>query len=445
MEKNLPNHIDRLFEDALGSFEARPGEEVWEKIGQELDKDKRRSYFPLLRSFSLIAACLLVLGVSMGILFHSERKDELAHTGHGVGSKDKEGEIRPSPGEAGQAGVTREAGPAAVSREAGQAGVSSREAVHAAVAGREAGHAAISREAGHEGVTGSMATTDWFREFGPLRSALSSLHPVPLKSFSAIEGNPALLARRVNGVKKDNPIHLASLPHRWSVSGYFSQELTGYNLAHHESIGARGKEIDKKQTSLYSASGGLLVGYRLTKKWLLQTGLVYSWSRSLGNPSTAYAITDNNGNIKYQLNTISGYGYLPSSSVTGDSVKTGQSSSRLHYLSIPVIASYTFHARRWSFLAGAGVIGNFLTGATVQSRIEGAPVSEHESIVTLYGLKKMNYGLFFKTEAQFAIRSGWSVNLMVTSKNALTAINTNVHYSTYPYYIGLGLGLKHSF
>ena len=46
---------------------------------------------------------------------------------------------------------------------------------------------------------------------------------------------------------------------------------------------------------------------------------------------------------------------------------------------------------------------------------------------------------------QYAIRADWPVNLKLTSKNALTPINTNSSYSTYPYYIGLGLGLRYRF
>jgi hypothetical protein len=63
----------------------------------------------------------------------------------------------------------------------------------------------------------------------------------------------------------------------------------------------------------------------------------------------------------------------------------------------------------------------------------------------MYGLRKINYGLLFKAEAKYAVRAGWSLDLMITSKNALTAINTNANYSTYPYYIGVGLGITHSF
>jgi hypothetical protein len=256
---------------------------------------------------------------------------------------------------------------------------------------------------------------------------------------------PQLLTSHIDNYKKGHPIQLVNRLHRWSISGYFSKELAGYNLADHDSTGAGHKEIDKKYNSLVSASAGILVGYQMTKNWLLQTGLLYSWSSSMGYPTTAYAVTDNNGNTKYLLNTVTGYGYLPSSYPAGDSVKTDQSSSRLHYLSIPVIASYAFHKRRFTFLAGAGLIGDILTGATVTSRIEGAPTPQPESIVTLYGLRKINYGLLFKAEAQYAVRAGWSLDLTITSKNALTAINTNANYSTYPYYIGVGLGITHSF
>ncbi len=189
----------------------------------------------------------------------------------------------------------------------------------------------------------------------------------------------------------------------------------------------------------------MLVGYHLKKRWLLQSGLIYSWSNSISDPTVAYAVTGNNGSTKYQFNTPAGYGFLPSSVATGDSVQTDKSSSRLHYLSIPIIASYIFKTKEFTFLAGAGVIGNILTSAKVATTVEGSSGQQPESIVRLYGLRTINYGLIFKAEMQYAFQSNWSLNLMVTSKNALTSINTNGRYLTYPYYLGLGLGITHSF
>jgi hypothetical protein len=402
MEEHRPDHLDKLFTDSLRSFEDRPANEVWEKIEQELDGDKRRVRFLIFRHIKVVAACLLALSLALGILLHVGRKTDLATV------------TPPSP-------------PAGIHLPH-----SSTPDKYFTVTVPSAPNAAEWRPP-HDGLSALLQS---------LQRTTSRIQPTTPR---AIEGIPQLLNGHVDKYSKGNAIHLVTRLHRWSINGYFSHELAGYNLSDHDSIGAGHKEFDKKETSLVSASAGILVGYQLTKKWLLQTGLLYSWSSSLGEPSTAYAVTDNNGNTKYLLNTIAGYGYLPSTSLAGDSVKTDQSSSRLHYISIPIIASYTFHKRQFTFLAGAGLMGNFLTGATVRSRIEGGSAPQPESIVTLYGLRKITYGLLFKTEVQYAILPDWSLNLIATSKNALTAINTNSHYSTYPYYMGVGLGIKHTF
>jgi hypothetical protein len=407
MEENRPEHIDKLFTDGLQSFEDRPAKEVWEKIEQELDGDKRRVYFPIFRPFNLAAAALIALCIALGILYQAGHKTNVTNL--------------PS---------LRRGRPNETSEQASKP------------ANRQLSYPSTSEKYVAASVLSAPDAREWQPLHDDLSTVMQTLQPTAPHVIAEI---PQLLTGHIDNYKEGHPIHLVNRPHRWSISGYFSQELAGYNLADHDSTGAGHKEIDKKYNSLVSASAGILVGYQLTKNWLLQTGILYSWSSSMGYPTTAYAVTDNNGNTKYLLNTVTGYGYLPSSSPAGDSVKTDQSSSRLHYLSIPVIASYAFHKRRLTFLAGAGFTGDILTGATVTSRIEGAPTPQPESIVTLYGLRKINYGLLFKAEARYAVRAGWSLDLMITSKNALTAINTNANYSTYPYYIGVGLGLTHTF
>jgi hypothetical protein len=420
--------LDKFFTDALQSFEDRPDNEVWEKIEQELDGDKRRVFFPIFRPFSLVAASLIALCIALGILYHAGHKANGPH-------KSEASNYKSSDVDSSTTATTKLPSP-----RQGRTNETAEQTNKPA--NRRLSHPSTSEKYVTASVLSAPDTRDWRPLHYDLSTAMQPLQPAASHTIADI---PQLLTNHVDNYKKGNPIHLVNRPRRWSISGYFSRELAGYNLADHDSTGAGHKEIDKKYNSLVSASAGILVGYQLTKKWLLQTGLLYSWSSSLGDPTTAYAVTDNNGNTKYLLNTVAGYGYLASSSPAGDSVKTDQSSSRLHYISFPVIASYAFYKKRFTFLAGAGLIGNFLTGATVTSRIEGGPTPQPESIVTMYGLRKINYGLLFKAEAQYAVRAGWSLDLMITSKNALTAINTNANYSTYPYYIGVGLGITHTF
>ena len=438
MDRNQQDNVDKLFKDSLQSFQDKPDREVWEKIEQGLDEEKERTYFFGWRTAGLAAAGL-VLFFSLGIWIFWVRP--------GV-----PGGLRQASAKAGEKGIRAAGTEAAGVATPGTGGVEGKPTIGQAgkrvvavikkPAGgsmeQKAGPADLQVEQGEKHAGEEEGTRKRYQE----AVGLAPVHAAPSTAQVDIY---SLLAHRINNLKKASVVHLAGRPNRWSVTGYFAQELAGYNLADHDSTGANGREVDKKETAVFSASGGLLVGYRLTKRWILQSGLIYSWSNSISDPTTAFAVTGNNGATKYQINTPTGYGFLPSSVATGDSVQTDKSSSRLHYLSIPIIASYIFKTKEFTFLAGAGIIGNILTSAKVATSVEGTSGQQPESIVTLYGLRKINYGLIFKTEMQYAFRANWSLNLMVTSKNALTSINSNGRYLTYPYYIGLGLGISHTF
>ena len=432
MDKNQQNSVDKLFKDSLQSFQDKPDREVWEKIEQQLDEEKKRPYFFGWRTSGLVAASLVLLFI-LGIWIYGFRSGAAGHFRQASARADEKGIRAAGPG---TGGGMRAGGVAGMTQPGVAGAVTDRRAIGQAE--QQAGLAGFQVEQGDQSAAGGEGTTKRHDE-------AVGLAPVHAEPSTAGVDVYSLLAHRINNLKKASVVHLARRANRWSVTGYFAQELAGYNLADHDSTAPNGREVDKKETAVFSASGGILAGYRLTKRWILQSGLIYSWSNSISDPTTAYAVTGNNGATKYQFNTPAGYGFLPSSVATGDSVQTDKSSSRLHYLSIPIIASYIFTSKHFTFLTGAGVISNILTSAKVATTIAGTSGQQPESIVTLYGLRKINYGLIFKTEMQYAFRANWSLNLMVTSKNALTSINTNGRYLTYPYYIGLGLGITHTF
>ena len=105
MEENRPDHLDKLFTDALRSFEDRPAKEVWERIEQGLDGDRRRVFFPIFRPFSLVAASLIALCIALGIFYHAGHKTTLAHKSeishdksNGMGSSTVASSNSPLPG-----------------------------------------------------------------------------------------------------------------------------------------------------------------------------------------------------------------------------------------------------------------------------------------------------------------------------------------------------------
>jgi hypothetical protein len=429
MDGNKPDEIDQFFKDSLHSFREKPPEGVWENIEQGLNDDDRRGYLKRMRYFLLASACLIGLCFSLGLLFrpvHSTVRLSSAKTGAGVNAGSVEDGGGKSSGDR-QLGGSGDPG-----RLVGVPGVGRDDRLYGVQGGGEQGHIS--------GAVERTARPAWSVSRQPLLSTPSISEPDP---------DQRLLNDQIGKLKKASRAIAPQLPSRWSVTGYFSKEFAGYNLSDHDSTGANGREIDKKERSVFSASAGIFFGYKLKGNWVIQSGLGYSWSNSIANPTTSYAVKDNNGNIRFQINTVSGYGYLPASTSgttqVGDSVLTDKSHTSLRYLSMPLMVSREFQLKRLRFLAGVGVTASLLTSATLTSKIQGPAYTQQESVVRMYGLEKLNYGVALKTEMQYPLFPGWWIDLMVSFKNTLSPINLHSTLSTYPYNLGIGLGISHSF
>ena len=439
MDANKPNDVDELFRDSLKSHLDGPSDAVWEKIENQLDREDHLFYRARFRLLLRVCAGLLMVIFALGILIFVH-----FNYGHQV-RRMAIGESR-----AGTSGLWADTGG---NRRSGRSDAFADPAT--------SGESIRKDKLIGPGLKGVLNDGD---NIYPLILTRSSNHLSPATSLppaivfqfpepptlSFRLGKNDLPVDPTNDFKKVARPGNSSFLSRLSVTAYFSREFAGYNLSdNNDSTGANGKEIEKKERSVFSASGGVFLDYKVNRSWVIQSGLSYSWSSSILEPSESFAIKDNNGNVQFKVNTVSGYGYLsPSSSVApgvGDSVMMDRAYSNLHYLTIPLIASYRVQLKRFTLLAGAGVSFNFLTSATVGTRILGPPGNHQESVVAMRGLKKINYGVLLKAELQFNINSNWGVNLIPCFKNALSPINIHSDLSTYPYNFGIGLGISHRF
>lgn len=438
MNANKPNDIDELFRDSLQSHIDDPSDAVWGKIENQLDREDNMVYKARFRLLLRVCACLLMVIFALGILI-------LAHFnyGHQISSmairENQEG-ASDLPGKTGgnrRSGKLDDfAGPDTSGEnirknkliDSGLKGISN---------GRDNSYSRIVIGNSNDVSSGTSLPAIVFQ----------SLEPAALSFKLGKNDLPSTLTNELKkAVRSDN----SSFLNRLSVTAYFSREFAGYNLSdNNDSTGANGKEIEKRERSVFSAAGGVFLNYKLNRRWTIQSGLSYSWSSSILDPSESFAVKDNNGNVQFKVNTVSGYGYLSSSSPVapgvGDSVMTDRVYSNLHYLTIPLIASYTTSFKKFTLLAGAGVSFNLLTSATVGTRILGSPGDHQESVVAMHGLKKVNYGVLLKAELQYNINSNWGVSLIPCFKNALSPINIHSDLSAYPYNFGLGLGISHRF
>jgi hypothetical protein len=435
MEDNRPDHIDKFFKDGLQPLRQKPSKTVWENIEVELDKDDRRFFIVRLRMALLIAAALLVLVGGGELYFHKAANNALVTR------------YKPLPGSwkkkmsNDSAGATVSARGSSESAR-GSTGSARESPPRPVVARRPYGENDQERESiGPADTKGSLPV-------GSSRVDLSLQRVTSGPQPSAIDPTQRLLMEQLARAKKTSLSVALQRPRRWAVTGYYSNEFAGYNLSDQDSIAANGKEIDKKEKHVFSASVMVLVNYKLSENWVIQTGLGYSWAKSHASPTTSYAV-NNNGEIKFQVNTLSGYGYLPASpsapAQVGDSVVTEHSTTRLQYLNAPFILSYALHFKRLTLLPGMGFSLNLLTGATLETKLQSASYNQQDYIVKMYGLKRFSYGVLLKTELGYAVDRHWSIDMMVSFKNALTPINLHTVVATYPYNLGIGAGIRYGF
>lgn len=445
MDEDRPNDIDGIFRDSLQSHLDEPSKAVWDRIENQLDREDILFYKSKRRLLRRISACLLVIIFALGSrdLFHYRYGEPVKTIGIHKGGEGVTVSARKT------GNKPRKDRTDAVLPTLADAGLLSKDGFI-----NENPSFYKKNTVGAEDFLSGQSVQS--RELAYRKDGFLSVSPVihleqPKPEISSFDiGKIAVHADLMNDSKKITTLENLPFLARFSVSAYFSKEFAGYNLSdNNDSTGANGKEIEKRERNVFSASVGIFVSYKLKKRWIIESGLSYSWSSSILDPSESFAVKDNNGNIQFKVNTITGYGYLPSSSSAvpnvGDSVLTDKVYSNLHYLTLPLMAAYGINMKRFTLLAGGGVTFNFLTDATVETKIKGPSYDPHESVVTMYGLKKINYGILLKAELQYNLNSKWGVSLMPYFKNALSPINIRSALSTYPYNFGIALGISHRF
>src|SRR5450432_91962 len=437
MDEHSNNQVDKLFRDSLQSHRDESSLNLWDKIENQLDEEDSRLSKTGIRKRFWITACILLFisGSATFILFNSESNK---NTSALAIEKKKDLPVIPKNGQAKQVhtgspvlnSVENNKPPRKNDLNSGSTGSSQMESSDF-----------------------QYLTAGTLNDPGINEVTVSDLHPLnmePPDSELYIQ-----TGKRDFSLKPNIPASLIIHPEKhsvinhFSVTPYFSQEFAGYNLSDDDATAADGQEIENKERNVFSASVGFYLNYKINKRWVIQSGISYSWSSSIIDSTKSFAVEDNSGNVQFKLNTISGYGYLQTTSplqpAVGDSVLTAKSKSQLHYLTIPLILSYKIPLNRFSLLVGAGISVNFLTGASVETEIYGSNFKEDESTIPIKGLKNINFGIIIKADLEYHINSTWGINLIPSFKNSLTPINILSALSAYPYNFGIGAGISYKF
>lgn len=238
--------------------------------------------------------------------------------------------------------------------------------------------------------------------------------------------------------------------HGLFVSPFFSPRMAWYKLqdddANDPGSQYEAAEVEKREQREFSFAAGLYLGFHLNDKWSLQTGLIYNNTNISLRPTLLYAQRDESGDVKYRINSSSGYGYvLPAFSshpAVGDSLYSFTTVHILDYLEVPLMAERSVHLKKWDFTLTAGPSVNFLVSGRIETTLKKGFREEDEVVNRLYGLKKVHLTGGVTAGAEYRLNNRFSLRVAPALKFSLNSINQNIGIKSYPNSFGLNAGVK---
>ena len=237
-------------------------------------------------------------------------------------------------------------------------------------------------------------------------------------------------------------------PSRFSLTPFFSPDIAWYRLQN-DKLGNQpdnASELEKEERHEFSSTYGVLVDYKLSKHWGLQSGITLSNTNITVDPKTIYAQQDNSGSVKYRINTSSGYGYvLPAfiaNPAIGDSLYAFTSTHSLQYVGIPVAVTYSITKGKFTLKTFAGVSTNILTKAKLEATVEKGFNNSVETVNNIEGLKKVYFSGLAGLGADYKLSKKTSLIFAPTMRFALNSITKDAPVKSYPVSLGFAAGLK---
>ncbi len=243
------------------------------------------------------------------------------------------------------------------------------------------------------------------------------------------------------------PIHIPK-PLRFSATIVYSPNLPFSHLRDEDNRygNAYSRERERNERGSYSYSFAVLVDCRLNNKWSLVSGLSLATIKMNIEPEKIFALPDNQGNVKYQINTSSGKGYiLPSFSSNpqiGDSLFTRKINHSLQYTAIPLAVKYFFNDKRLSINLLAGISANILSHGEISTDVNKGNESEHENTHKIHGLRTGYFSGLSGLGLNYNVYGGLTVTFSPTVNFAIEPINKDVPVNSYPGTVNFQFGLK---
>ncbi len=504
MDKNLHN-IEDLFKKGLEGNEESPSEEVWNSIDQSLEKANslkfRKKYYSLKRATAILVVMLALLSVYVWRNQSNKQIENKSNNQKNIVANEKPLEkTETSPAEKKAESIHKSADESDMAETKKSTSsskniisntpqVKANEAIGAkpnrndatgnlkpttgtsnvtANASRETSAPKVNR-AEQESILVTQQKPDY--QPGIMSSKEKNeiavntdqtivappavtFEPLPIVSFNGITAlkgaskvSPYLAPQRI---MNNTPTHIKA-PTRFYASPFYSPDIAFSHLRDedHHFGNPYSRELEKNESANYSYSFGISIGYHLNRKWSLQSGINLSTINMHLEPEEIYAERDNQGTVKYTINTSSGKGYvLPSFSNNpriGDSLFTNNIKHSLEYTGIPLAATYNLTNGRFSVDLLGGLSANILSNGKISTEVKSGNERETDKTHEIHGLKTFYVSGVAGLGFDYNFYRNLSLSFSPTLNFAIDPINKNVPVRSYPGTVNFQFGLKTEF
>ncbi|MEO8085611.1 MAG: outer membrane beta-barrel protein [Bacteroidota bacterium] len=199
------------------------------------------------------------------------------------------------------------------------------------------------------------------------------------------------------------------------------------------------------ESSKFSFTTGLNLKYDLSNKWSLLTGAAYSTIAKSITIQTMYAEANADNEMHFQYPTSNGIIEMPFDDThpnlhPGDSVNVkAVCNQSLKFINVPLMLRFQLSKKKITGYLNAGLSANFIIQEKAKINMNN---SETTIINHVNGLKKMNYGFLFGAGVQYNIYDDLGVFIEPMLRGSFTSITQNTNVNSYPYSIGLNLGIS---
>jgi len=431
------HHTDEIFRSAYRQFRDEPSGDVWKKINDGLDKKATASYKKRSMNLRRISFVLLLL-LTVLILFettiirtNSRNSQKNSNSVVNVKSADKKGTSS-------ELADTINIGQRKVTPVESELATNKR--LH--FEHKLAQNLGLNNEAekfSDLAHTAFISSTERIKiNYPDVAFSKKPLNPPPALIDNLFLSKNSSMSKIQPGQNSSRIV--------WTYTPFLSYEWAQYRI---DSDLPAINSIKQGNEHEPSFSTGVLVTGQFEETWMLQSGVVYSNTTIDIAPQKIYAVQSPAGDYAYKYITSAGYGYIRPNFVTapalGDSLSTTEAEHTLRHLTVPLVLKYKIGRGKFSFVPGAGIAANFLTGTKVETEIKNATNKETTTITKLTGTKQLNWSLTADAEMQYQLSNKMSINLRPGFRYAISSITKNDDFQTFPYAFGIGIGMTFKF